>query len=461
MVIESIEEDSRIKAPNSLFCCLKGSTHDGHNHVQEAIQNGAVAIMASKNLITSVPVLKVRDVNKGMVQALSRFYDKVDEKLKLIGVTGTDGKTSVASMLYQLINKVDSCGYLGTNGVKCHNYEKKMDFTTPFPKDLFYYLSIFDEAGCRYVAMEVSSERLQSKRLNQLKYDVAIFTNLTMEHLNTHKTMTNYVRAKGELFKQLKQTGYAIINNDDLYAPEIKKMATGKVITYGIKNKADVLATDIVIKENYLSFHLKLFNQDYDIESPLSGLFNVYNLMAVITACAVSGLDIKVVVKNIKTLMPIKARLEFINYNQPFKIVLDYAHTPNALKNLLDYLRLIAKGRIITVTGSAGGRDKGKRPIIGQVVTSLSDYVIFTMDDPRFEEVDDIINEMVSQLDKKVNNYERIVDRGTAIHQALSMAKVDDIVVIAGRGHDKYIPIKGKDIPYSDAAEIKKFFKMQ
>ncbi len=456
--IESIEDDSRIKADNYLFCCIKGITVDGHDYFEDAIKNGAVAIVTQKDIKTSVPTIKVNDTNNAMMSALSNFYDNVNEKLKIIGVTGTNGKTTISEMLYQLINMNDNindkCGLIGTNGIQFNDVIEKIGYTTPFPKKLFEVLNNFYYHNCKYVVMEVSSERLLTKRIDNFKYDVTIFTNLTHDHMNNHKTFKNYRYCKGKLFTMTKKEGYSIINVDDLNANYFKTKANGKVLTYGINNKADFTASDIIISENKLLFNLNIKEKNYLIESPLSGKFNVYNILAVIATCYSLGFNLEEVINNIKKLKPILGRVNIINFNNRFKVVIDYAHTADALKNLLEYVHIVTNGKIITVTGSAGGRDYLKRPDMGKVVTSLSDYVIFTMDDPRHEDPNDIIDEMVSELDN--NNYERIIDRALAIKKALSIANDGDVVVIAGRGNDTFIPVGNIVIHCNDYEEVYK-----
>ncbi len=458
ILIESIQEDSRAKENNYLFFCIEGLTTDGHLYASKAVENGAVAVVASKDVDVNVPIIKVKDTNRAMSKALSIFYNEVDKKLKLIGVTGTDGKTTVSSIVYQIINTLDNCAYIGTNGIECKKFHKSVQYTTPFPKELYSYLNDFYNAECNYVSMEVSSERLLSDRLNELLFDGAIFTNITRDHLDKHKTMDNYIESKSKLFKLVKEDGYSIINNDEQYSDVIKKASNGKVITYGINNKADVMAEDIIVGENKLKFTLNFFDKKYDIISPLSGMFNVYNIMASFALCVSLGFDAEKIIEAIKGLKPIGSRLEYLNFNQSFKILLDYAHTANALKNLLEYVNVICKGKIITVTGSAGNRDSGKRPNMGEIVTKLSDYVIFTTDDPRNEDPNNIIDDLITNIKDTKSNYERILDRTNAIHKALSMAKENDIVVIAGKGRDTYMAINNEYVPYSDVEAVTKFF---
>jgi UDP-N-acetylmuramoyl-L-alanyl-D-glutamate--2,6-diaminopimelate ligase len=455
-LISSIEDDSRAKNDNYLFCCIKGLTVDGHNYVKSAIENGAVAILSENDMDVNVPVVKVNDTNKAMVEVLSCFYDHVDKKIKLIGVTGTDGKTTVTSIIYQLLNQVDKAGYIGTNGIECEGYKQSSLYTTPLPKDFFKALNGFYQNGCHYACMEVSSERLKTKRIDNLNFDIAIFTNLTSDHLNNHKTLKDYRECKGKLFGMLKKDGYGIINNDDENAPYFKRKSSGKVITYGIDNEADFKADNIIVSSKKLIFNLHTKLGEYLVESPLSGRYNVYNLMAAIIACYVLGYDIQTIIDNIKNLKPIIGRTNIIDYCNRFKVVIDYAHTAYALQNVLEYARVLTDNKIITVTGSAGGRDKTKRPIMGKIVTSLSDYVIFTMDDPRWEDPNDIIDDMISKLDNNIHNYERVIDRSTAIKKALKLAKNGDVVVIAGRGNDTFMPIGREYIRCNDYEEVYK-----
>lgn len=455
-LISSVEDDSRAKDDNYLFCCIKGLTVDGHDYVNSAIENGAAAILSEKDIDVDVPVVKVEDTSKAMIEVLSRFYDEVDKKMKMVGVTGTDGKTTVASMIYQLINHMDKAGYIGTNGIVCDGYHQDTHLTTPFPKDLYKALYNFYQNDCKYVSMEVSSERLLTGRMDAMSFDIAIFTNLTRDHINNHKTYKNYRECKGKLFSMVKSDGYSIINNDDENASYFKKVSNGKVLTYGIDTKSDFRASDIIVAPKKLIFKLETPDGDYTVECPLSGKYNVYNLMAVIMACHLLGFDMNTIIANVKKLTPIKGRADVIDYNGKFKVMIDYAHTANALKNLLEFARVVSDGRVIIVTGSAGGRDNGKRPDMGKIVTSLADYAVFTMDDPRYEDPNDIIDEMVSELDDSITNYERIIDRPAAIKKALQIASAGDVVVIAGRGNDTFIPLGDQVVRCNDYEEVYK-----
>jgi UDP-N-acetylmuramoyl-L-alanyl-D-glutamate--2,6-diaminopimelate ligase len=453
--IESVEDDSRVKADNYLFCCIEGLTVDGHDYAKKAVENGAVAVIARKKIDVDVPVVYVKDTNKAMIEILSKFYDGVDKELKMIGITGTDGKTTVASIIYQLINYMDKCGYIGTNGIECSDFYRKVGYTTPFPKELFQSFSDFRKSGCNYVSMEVSSERLLTKRIDNLKFDVAVFTNLSNDHVNNHGTYENYRECKSKLFKMVKKNGYSIINLDDDNAKYFINNAKGKVITYGINSDADFIASDIMVSEKKLLFKLNAPFGEYQIESSLSGRFNVYNIMASIAVCYSLGFDPEKIIEGLKTLKTIKGRADIIESND-FKVIIDYAHTATGLKNLLEYAHIVTKGKIITVTGSAGGKDILKRPAMGEIVTSLSDYVIFTTDDPRYEDPNDIIDELLSKVKDERHNYERIIDRALAIKKALSIAESGDVVVIAGRGNDTFMPVGDGIVRCNDYEEVYK-----
>jgi UDP-N-acetylmuramoyl-L-alanyl-D-glutamate--2,6-diaminopimelate ligase len=450
IVIDSISEDSRVIKSNSLFFCIEGLTVDGHQYAKKAVENGAVAVVASKDIDVNVPVIKVKDTNMAMLQTLSKFYGEPDKKIKLIGVTGTDGKTTLSNIIYQLINRMDTCGFIGTGCVECSQFYKEQAHTTPFPVDLYPLLNDLYHAGCNYVSMEATSERLGTDRLNDLEFDVAIFTNLTRDHLNTHKTMENYATAKMKLFKLVKNNGYSLVNMDDPYGEQFMKSAHGHVVTYGINHKADIMAKDIVVTKNLLTFTLIAPYGEYYIESPLSGKYNVYNLMAAITTCYVLGFDIKNILESIKYLTQVKGRETYVECGQPFKVIVDYAHTANAIRNLLEFLNLMKKkdSRVIIVVGSGGHRDKGRRIELGEAMAELVDYIVFTSEDPRTEDPNDIIDDIMTNIKDKNIIHERVLDRIEAIHRAIDIARKDDIILIAGKGTETFMDIGTETVSY-------------
>ena len=406
--IKDIKINSKEVEKNDIFVCIKGATTDRHDYVDEAIKNGASAIVASKELNVKVPVVYVNNPNKEFYKLAANLYDNPQDKLELISITGTNGKTTTARIIQDIIGK-DKCGYIGTNGIINKNINQPIKNTTPDADKLYKYFDLFVKDECKYTTMEVSSEALFYGRVQNLKYKVAIFTNITEDHLNTHKTIRNYVACKQRLFTQVKDDGFSILNTDDKYYDSTYKKAKGKILTYG-KKKATLQIKEIKEYLHKTTITFKYKNKLHTINSPLLGEFNAYNLCAAILALLALNYDLKEIEKNIKNIEVPKGRVEFLDFGQNYKILLDYAHTTDAfekLYNLLDKVK--KKKRIITVTGSAGGREHEKRKEMGKLILEKSDYVFFTMDDPRNEDVNEIIDELVS--DTNSINYERVIDR--------------------------------------------------
>ncbi|MBQ2640354.1 MAG: UDP-N-acetylmuramoyl-L-alanyl-D-glutamate--2,6-diaminopimelate ligase [Bacilli bacterium] len=452
--IKGIKINSKQIKPGDIFVCTMGVTADRHDFIDEAISNGASAIVVSKDVEASVPTIKVKNTNIELRKLASKFYDYPEKELRLIATTGTNGKTTVSQIIQNLMGN-DICGYMGTNGIICKDFNEKIVNTTADADRLYMYFRRFLDAGCKYLSMETSSEAYFRNRLDDVYFDIGIVTNITEDHLNIHKTIENYVSCKKEMLNHIKEDGYVILNKDDKYYEEFKKASKSKVITYG-KNNADFLIKDIEVTTENTKFILNYQNKDYEIESPLFGNFNAYNLTAAIAAVVCLNYDIDEIIKKIPKLKQLPGRVEFLNYNQKYDIVLDYAHTTDSFLKLYPVLNKIKRGKIITVTGSAGGREKEKRPYMGKVVLDNSDYVIFTMDDPRYEDVNEIIDDLVSISNK--NNYERIIDRKEAIYKAFDMAEDNDLVLVAGKGTDNYMAINDKYEPYSDLEVIESYF---
>ena len=448
--IEDIKINSKEINKGDLFVCIKGVKEDRNDYIEEAIKNGASAIITNKDIKLDVPVVKVDNPNEELWKVSQRFYDFDPVKYKIIGVTGTNGKTTVASIIQDLIG--DTCGYIGTNGLKSKNINEQVRNTTPDADRLYKYIKILNEDNCDVISIETSSEAFYRKRLNGLKFDVGIVTNITEDHLNIHKTLENYVNCKKELVKNVKDDGYSILNIDDKYYEEFKSVSKGQILTYG-KKKSTLQIIEHIEFYDKTEITLKYRNKYYNIKSPLTGEYNIYNLCAAILTLLAFNYRIEDVIHRIKNIKTPLGRNEFIDFGQNFKVVLDYAHTPDAFNKIYKYLNDIKKDRIITVTGSAGGREKEKRSSMGKIVLDNSDYVIFTMDDPRYEDVNDIIDDLVSDSNKI--NYERIIDREEAIRKAFEIAKKDDIVLIAGKGRDNYMAIEDKYLPYNDYDVIK------
>ncbi len=455
-IIKGIKINSKDIEPGDIFVCTMGVTADRHDFIDEAINNGASAIIVSKDIpAKSVPLIKVKDTNLELRKLCAKFYDYPYEKAYMIGVTGTNGKTTVAELIYMLLG--DDTAYIGTNGRKYKGKHFSMRNTTPDVDRLYKYFKEFLDNGCSTICMEASSEAFFRHRLDDIKYDIAILTNVTKDHLNVHKTIENYVSCKKELFKQVKDTGFSILNSNDLYFEEFKSIAKGNIVTYGYNEDDTLMIKDYDLKRNETIITFKYQDQDYKVISPLLGSFNVENLAAAIITLLCKGLTFNDIITRVKNIKQIEGRMEIMPFTDEYTVILDYAHTEDALANILTFLNTVKEGRIITVTGSAGGREREKRPFMGKVVLENSDYVVFTMDDPRNEDPNKIIDDLIGE--SKMTNYERIINREEAIYKALSLAKPKDIILIAGKGRDDYMAIGDKYLPYNDYDVIKKYYE--
>jgi len=456
--VYGIKINSKEVEPGDLFICTKGVTVDRHDFVNDAIARGAVAIVASKKIDVDVPVIYVDNTNKEMPLLCKRFYDNPDEKLSIFGITGTDGKTSTATIVQTLIGN-DKCGYIGTNGRSCKKFDKDTNNTTPDSDKLYEYFNDFLEAGCTEVSMEASSEAFFRNRLEHLIFDVGAITNITREHLNIHGSFENYIECKKMLFKQIKKDGYSILNKDDEFYEEVKKVCVSKNIwTYGKEkdNTLQILSYDITPYKTDIIFKYK--EKKYEIVSPLLGEFNVYNLACAILIALASGKTMKSIIPNISK-CSVKGRIDILpNVGQNFTVMVDYAHTPNGIENILKFVHTLNVNRSIVVIGSAGERDFLKRPFMGKTVVNNASYAIFTYEDPRSEDPVNIINMMVSEIEDK-SKYEIVVDRSNAIKRAIDIAGENDIVLILGKGNETYEKLKDKTIYFNDEEEALKALK--
>lgn len=455
-LIKGIKINSKEVENGDLFVCTMGVTADRHDFIDDAISNGASAVVVSRDVgKRSVPVIKVNDTNIELRKICSKFYDYPYEKAYMIGVTGTNGKTTVAEIIYQLLG--ETCAYIGTNGRKYQNKHLTMRNTTPDVDRLYMYFKEFIDRGCNTICMEASSEAFYRHRLDDIKYDIGIVTNVTEDHLNIHKTIDNYVECKCQLVRQVKEGGYSILNSNSKYFDKFKKEAKGNIVTYGYKDNDTLKIEDYTLQRDKTIINFKYNNKIYKVVSPLLGSFNVENLAASILALLCKNISFDIIIDRVLKLKQIEGRMEIMPFTDKYTVILDYAHTTDALDNILSFLNNVKERKIITVTGSAGGREKTKRPLMGKVVLEKSDYVIFTMDDPRSEDPNKIIDDLVSGSDK--TNYERIIDRKDAIYKAFDIADSNDIVLIAGKGRDDYMAVDDKYLPYSDYDVIKSYYE--
>lgn len=447
--IENITDDSRTKGANILFVCVKGLTVDGHTYAAKAVENGAVAIVCEHVVEgLDVPQILVKDSQRAMNEILNRFYGDPLSKINLIGVTGTDGKTTTSEMMFQILNRLSQrTGYIGTNGIRSEHYTQDNEYTTPLQKDLFMALNGFVKDDCKFVSMEASGERLGTGKMDGVTFDASIFSNLTRDALDIFKTMENYCNAKAKLMEYTKPSGVCVINKDDPYHETFVKKANAPVVTYAVEDKtADVYATDIDVAYSKLSFTLNGKLGTYRINCNLSGIFNVYNIMSVLIVLNHFGFGMEELVSQVAMLTPVEARQTVIDLGQPFKVIVDYAHTANAVKNLVEYIKAtLTDGYLRVVVGAGGSRDINRRTDMAEYCTKRADYNYFTIEDARFEDPQMLVETMVSTV-PEATNYELIVDRDEAIEKAVADAKPGDTILILGKGAERYLSTMGKQV---------------
>ena len=462
--IGQIVSDSRRVVPGSLFVAVRGVAVDGHQYIASAIEKGAVAIVCEEypvELADKVTFVVVKDSAYALGMLLSRSYGDPSQKLKLVGVTGTNGKTTIATVLYELFRRL---GYkVGLLSTVCNYIDGEAiptDHTTPDPITLHALIARMVEAGCTYAFMEVSSHSIDQRRISGLDFDGGIFTNLTRDHLDYHKTVENYLKAKKKFFDELPAKAFALTNVDDKSGMVMLQNTKAKKLTYSLRTLAD-------FKGKILESHFEgtdLLINDKEVTVRFVGRFNAYNLLAVYGAAVSLGADPDEVLVALSAMHPVSGRFETIHSSEGFTAIVDYAHTPDALTNVLNSIHevLEGKGRIITVVGAGGNRDKGKRPLMAKEAARLSDQVILTSDNPRFEEPDAIIQDMVAGLTKA--DLERtlcITDRAQAIKTATMLAKRGDVILVAGKGHEDYQEVKGVKHHFDDREQLRKLFQKE
>ena len=430
-----LQSDSRKVRIGDTFIALKGIKDDGHNYILDAINNGTKKIICEHGNYPNM--VKVDNTNTYLHKYLKDNYLKYINRLKLIGITGTNGKTTTSYLIYQAMNNLRiKCAYIGTIGFYINGKIKDNINTTPDILTLYHMLTKCVKENVKYVVMEVSSQGLYYNRVDGLKFDYAVFTNLTIEHLDFHKNMDNYLKEKMKLFSNLKEDGISIINSDDQY---YKNFITDKCITYGVLG--DYKIRNINYNINNSSFTVN--NIKY--KTSLIGEYNIYNLCVVIIILKQLGISDDKIYNTILKLDSAPGRMDKIKYKDSI-IIIDYAHSPDAVEKVLKTLK--DKGRITTIIGCGGNRDKSKRKIMGSIASKNSDYVIFTSDNPRYEESEDIIIDMIQNVDSF--NYEIEINRENAIIKGIQRLKKNDILLILGKGHENYQEIKGVKYPFND-----------
>jgi UDP-N-acetylmuramoyl-L-alanyl-D-glutamate--2,6-diaminopimelate ligase len=455
--VESITYDSRRVQRNGLFVALRGEKFDGHDFVEQAIEKGASVIVAEREReFPRATYVVVENSRAALADLAAAFYGFPARKLKLAGVTGTNGKTTTTFLIQHLCEKASlRCGLIGTVRYQVGDRVLPAARTTPESLDLEELLAQIANAGCRAAVMEVSSHALAQDRTRGLEWDVAVFTNLTQDHLDFHGTMEMYFESKAKLFTELasqsrKRKPVAVINIDDRYGEQLLERL-GKivsVVTYGMGVRADFRASNYRMEVGGASYRLDARGKSYLVRIPLIGRFNVANSLAALAAANALGMSVREAVLNLAKSPQVPGRLEMVPAKRQFQVFVDYAHTPDALLNVLKTLRELEPGRLIVVFGCGGDRDREKRPLMAQVVDLSADYAIVTSDNPRREDPAAII----SQIEKgfRSNRYEKIVDRAQAIGRAIEMARPRDVILIAGKGHETYQELADRTVPFDD-----------
>ena len=463
--IVSVCSDSRKVSPGGLFVALAGPKTHGALFLREAITRGAKVLLIDPE-VTDVPwsndvlCLKVGNTRTILSQLLDKFYDFPTRKVQVVGVTGTNGKTTITYLLESVLSAhARKCGVIGTIEHRWGGCVHAAKNTTPGMEDNYQYLAEMAAQGADYCLMEVSSHALDQGRVSGIPFKGGLFTNLTGDHLDYHKTMEEYFLAKARLFTGLGKDAVAVINGDDHYGPRLAAMATTKTMTYGIDQSATVTAREIHLSFKGSEFTVTSPIGDFKVITPLVGRHNIYNILAVISFSLFAEVPVLTIQKGIADLRGVPGRLERIDVGQDFSVFVDYAHTEDALKNVLSSLRHVSPARIIVVFGCGGDRDSSKRPKMGRVASQGADYTILTNDNPRREEPDDIVRQIVSGLTN--DRYQIILDRRQAITAALAMAKRDDIVLIAGKGHEDYQIFKDKTVEFREREIVRELLYTQ
>ena len=459
--ITGVNLDSRLVEPGGLFVAVKGTQADGHAYIGKAVEKGAAAVVCEtwpEQLAEGVAYVQVKDSGSAVGRLATAFYGDPTSKMELVGVTGTNGKTTIATLLYNMFRAFGyKCGLCSTVCNYIDGEAIPTEHTTPDPVTLNRLLGRMADEGCKYAFMEVSSHAVAQHRIAGLKFAGGIFTNLTRDHLDYHKTFENYRDAKKAFFDGLPKGAFAVTNADDRNGMVMVQNTKASVKTYSLRAAADFKAK--VLEESFEGMYLEINGREVSV--PFIGRFNVSNLLAVYAAAICMGRQPEDVLVALSTLHPVNGRFETLRSPEGVTAIVDYAHTPDALTNVLSTINEIQKhrGEVITVCGAGGNRDKGKRPLMAQEAVKGSDRVVITSDNPRFEEPQDIINDMLAGLDKnQMRKVVSIADRREAIRTACMMAQPGDVVLVAGKGHEDYQEVKGVKHHFDDHEVIREAF---
>lgn len=463
VAVTGVAYDSREVKPGDLFICVKGFVYDGHEFAAEAVNRGAAALLVERELPLDVAQIVVDDARQAMGRVAAAFYGYPSRALRVVGVTGTNGKTTTAYLIRSLLERAGRpCGLIGTVVQSTGAGDRPAARTTPEAVDIQRLMKEMVDHGCRAVAMEVSSHGLVLKRTVGVQFDVAVFTNLSQDHFDFHRSFDDYLQAKRQLFAALAGEGVglkakkaAVINGDDPYAQSFLEASPAPAITYGLSEERDLWATDVKVAADGVRYVARTKDEQALVRLRLTGRFNVYNSLAALAVGMAEGISLEEGAMGIaETVVP--GRFEPVDAGQDFAVIVDYAHTPDSLENVLRTARSLTKERVICVVGAGGDRDRTKRPIMGQIAAELSDYVVITSDNPRSEDPAAICREVAAGAQRVgTTPFDVIVDRREGIRQAISVADTGDLVLITGKGHETYQEIMGEKLHFDDREEAK------
>lgn len=457
--IDKMTIDSRKAGEGVLFIAMVGMSVDGHKFIPSAYEKGTRAVV-TEHTIDNIPedmtVIQVDNARDALAVMAGNFYNYPSRQLNMIGVTGTNGKTSTTYFIESVLSYIKrKTAVIGTVEIRIGGQKREIDFatsTTPDTIELNQMLRIMADEGCDDVVMEVSSHSLELKKVKGIDFKVGVFTNLTQDHLDFHKTMDNYCAAKAKLFKMCQQ---GVVNADDKWAEQIIKDAACNIITYSIDKPSDLQAKDIEYLMDRVHFTVNIKGEDVRFELKVPGRFSVYNALSAIGAMLAMGVSVEDIKAGINNIKGVPGRIQNIPNDKGFNVIVDYAHTPDGLENIINSVREFTKGRVITVFGCGGDRDRTKRPVMGKIVAELSDIAVVTSDNPRSEKPEDILAEIETGVKPVTDKYEMIVDRKEAIKRAVEIAEKGDSVIIAGKGHENYQILGDKTIHFDDAEVAK------
>ena len=453
--IFDITYNSKEVTKGSLFVCIRGENSDGHDFAKDAEKNGAAAILCEKQVQVNIPQIVVSSTRKALSKVFSCFYDNPQNKLKIIGLTGTNGKTTTSFLIKSILEESGKkVGLIGTQGAFIGKQFFQTGLTTPDPQFLFKLLKQMVDFGVEYVVMEVSAHALSLDKTEGIVFEVGVLTNLTQDHLDFFETMENYQRAKFKLFEGNKIKS-AVLNFDDEFGRKLAETITVPFLSYSLNNPSDVFAAKIGNKNGKNKFIVNILDNVFDVESNLIGEFNIYNSLAAASVAAMLGCSTKQIKNGLEKLLGVEGRLNRFNLSNGVVAFIDFAHTPDGIEKALNAIRELKFKQIITVFGCSGNRDKDKRHKMGQIAEKLSDYVVLTTDNPRFENPELILDDIEIGMEKTAHT--RFVSREQAIEFALTLAKKGDCVAILGKGAETYQDINGVNVPYSDFEVVKNF----